>query len=170
MDVRFGLATAVEKPVSQFHNRFMNAKATARCLGTLLAVALGAVSACGTGHSGGTSSGASGLVGTWRPMTILGHDVSSLGTSPETRADVSFRAGGAWAASDGCDVSTGSYRVPAPGRIVAVELATTIALCPSPIVANNTAISLAKRYSLKDGLLTFMRIDGTVIATYMRES
>lgn len=140
-----------------------------------LVAALLTVTACEVGHPQGSSSGngsssnASDLIGVWRPIRVLGRDVTALGKSPVTRADVSFSSNGRWGAFDGCATYSGSYRVPAPGRLVTAELATTIALC-SPTAANNTAISLARRYSIRSGVLTFMRSNGSVTGTYMRET
>jgi hypothetical protein len=64
------------------------------------------------------------IIGKWRPVSIVGYFVGQ-----RNKAYISFDGRGSWRASDGCDETTGAYRIERTGIHLEAGRVTTHNLC-----------------------------------------
>jgi heat shock protein HslJ len=108
----------------------------------------------------------SGIMGKWRPVSIVGYDgpltKPPLGREPR----LSFNGRDRWSGSDGCNDIGGTYRVDGSG-VDLLTFGSTAVGCPSGH-PDFEPIEGAARIELRNDQLVFSTSDGTVIARFER--
>jgi len=113
--------------------------------------------------TGATLSLSAALIGTWRPVEIVGYSEKL----PRLAADVSFAADGQWRGSDGCNGLGGTYKADDDGSFTAeADGATTMQWCSN--VPNAGVIGGAGRFTIDDRTLVLYGADGHRLASYQR--
>ena len=105
------------------------------------------------------------LIGTWRPVDIVGFDNSTIPhPSPPV---VTFTTRGQWMGSDGCNEIGGTYSASEDGTItVDTSRPQTAMGCNN--VPNRAVLGRAARFTIDHRRLTFYAADGHRLGTYER--
>jgi heat shock protein HslJ len=111
------------------------------------------------------------LIGTWRPVDIVGFDNSKLPPAsgpPVGRApNITFAIGGRWTGTDGCNGIGGTYNAGDDGSITAdASGRITTASCMN--VPNRAVLGTAARFTIDRRTLTLYAADGHRLGTYER--
>jgi heat shock protein HslJ len=109
---------------------------------------------------------ATALVGTWRPLEIAGYRVPAAYPDAMTYAAITFLSDGNWRASDGCNMTHGSYVLDSGGRISVTSGPTTLIGCAN--VPNAEVLSRARTVQVVGDRLTLRSTPGATLATYQR--
>lgn len=109
---------------------------------------------------------ATAMIGTWRPLRIAGYQPPPGYRDGLARAPVTFEASGSWRASDGCNLSSGTYVLDAGGRISVTVGPSTLIGCAN--VPNATALGRAATIQVTGDRLTLRSATGLVLAVYQR--
>ena len=121
----------------------------------------------GSPVNAGGPLGLDDLVGTWEPVVLLGRGVK---TNPSA-IGVRFRDNGrAWTGSNGCNLTSGPFRLGPSGAFSATARTTTSQHC-SPARVNNASVAVivrATRLLLQAGRLSFYDAHGQRIGVYVR--
>jgi heat shock protein HslJ len=124
------------------------------------------VSTPSTPASTQTQTGA--LIGTWRPVEIVGYDNAKLpprGVAAKDAASITFTSQGRWRGSDGCNGIGGKCTASDDGSItVDASGAQTLIGCAN--VPNRGVLGRAARFIIEDRSLTFYAADGHRLGTY----
>lgn len=122
-----------------------------------------------TSASAQTQTGA--LIGTWRPVDIVGFDNSKLPPSglPADRApNIMFAGDGQWRGFDGCNAIGGIYRA-SDGGSISASSGQTMKYCFNVIdVPNSKVLERAARFTVDGRSLTFYAAGGQRLGTYER--
>lgn len=114
------------------------------------------------------------LVGTWRPLTLLGKDVRQVRRVNGDRLTVTFtqRSNGlGWSAYDGCNWTSGRLRLEQSGSVSTSEDATTLRGCighDDTYGTNVEAIADATLARIGASVLRFFDSTGLVLGEYRR--
>ncbi len=110
------------------------------------------------------------LLGSWRPVGIVGFDNSKLPPAGPPAADrapnIRFTSEGKWHGSDGCNGIGGTYRADDDGSISADAGPQTLIGCDN--VPNSLVLQRAARFAIDGRSLTFYAPDGQRLGTYER--
>ncbi|WP_166665296.1 META domain-containing protein [Kribbella caucasensis] len=120
--------------------------------------------------SASTQTQAEALLGSWRPVDIVGFDNSKLPPSGPPAADrapnIGFTSDGRWHGSDGCNGIGGTYRAGDDGSISADAGPQHLIGCDN--VPNSIVLQRAVRFAIDGRSLTFSAADGQRLGTYER--
>jgi heat shock protein HslJ len=106
------------------------------------------------------------LVGTWRPVRIAGYQPRPGYPDGLAQAPLTFTGSGTWRASDGCNLTAGTYVLGDGDRIAVTYGATTEIGCAN--VPNATALARASTVQVVRDRLTLRSAAGAVLAIYQR--
>jgi hypothetical protein len=115
------------------------------------------------------------LIGTWRPTTLLGEDVSakaSINGSPVTLRFADSGPSAGWTGYDGCNWASGPFHLGEAGVFSATWKYVTLRGChPYRVTTHNVdVIEKAHRLVLRGGRLVLFDAAGHRIGTYVRTS
>ncbi|TCO44926.1 heat shock protein HslJ [Kribbella antiqua] len=167
------LATRAVRPIRRRRTWLASSLAVATVAAAGVAVAV-------TGPGGNENAGVStpstsettqtltrALIGTWRPVDIVGFDRSKLSLAHSTRAAVTFDTNGKWGGTDGCNGIGGTYRASDDGTITA-DTSGAVTLMGCDNVPNRGVLHKAARFTIDGRALTFYAADGRRLGTYER--
>ncbi|HTK15149.1 MAG TPA: META domain-containing protein [Acidimicrobiia bacterium] len=119
--------------------------------------------ATSTTLSSGPALTQNAVMGKWRPVSITGYFVG-----PRNKAYISFDGRGSWSASDGCDETTGAYRIERTGIHLEAGRVTTQNVCRLDTYPDLGPILGAAKIELRNDQLMFLTSDGKEIARFVR--
>lgn len=123
----------------------------------------------------GQAPNRSELIGTWRPLNLLGEDVRRTRELNGNRTVISFAEGPTglvWTSYDGCNWTNGTARLSGSGAIATKSRSTTTRGCIGPTapleIANTEVIEGADTVRLQGTTLRFYASDGRLLGEYER--
>jgi hypothetical protein len=169
------LVSRAATPVRRRRTLLASGLATATMAAVGLAIAVTAPSENETAGVSTPSSSAStqtqteALIGTWRPVDIVGFDSSKLPPLGvmATEWDITFTGDGRWQGTDGCNEIGGTYTASDNGPI-SVDTSGPQTLIGCSHIPNAVVLGRAARFAIDGRSLTFYAAAGQRLGTYER--